>query len=72
MNSIIKISFGVLLLSMATACKKDYLDKAPDDDLTLQKVFANRDYAMSFLSNIYASEPVERRMVDNDPNGNPF
>lgn len=72
MNTIVKTFAGVLLLSLGTACKKDYLDKAPDDDLTLAKVFANRDYAQSFLSNVYASEPVERRMVDNDPNGNPF
>ena len=69
---IISTSAAVLFLSLAVSCKKDYLDKAPDDDLTLDKVFANRDYAQSFLSNIYASEPVERRMVDNDPNGNPF
>ena len=72
MNAIIKTFAAALLLCLAVSCKKDYLDKAPDDDLTLSKVFANRDYAQSFLSNIYASEPVERRMVDNDPNGNPF
>jgi hypothetical protein len=71
-KSIIKTIFGVLLLCMSAACKKDYLDKAPDDDLTLEKVFANRDYAMNFLSNVYTALPVERRMVDNDPNGNPF
>jgi len=71
-NSIIKTTLGILLLSLAAGCKKDYLDKAPDDDLTLNKVFGNRDYAMSFLNNIYSAEPVERRMVDNDPNGNPF
>jgi hypothetical protein len=71
--NIIKIfAGGALMMTLATACKKDYLDKAPDDDLTIDKVFANRDYAQAFLSNIYASEPAERRMVDNDPNGNPF
>lgn len=64
--------FLVSLLLAGMSCKKDFLDKAPDNDLTIDQVFQNRDYAQNFLSNIYVSLPVEQRWVDNDANGNPF
>ncbi len=65
--------FAIIIFSLLiVSCKKNYLDKAPDDDLTIDKVFANGTYAMNYLSNIYASLPIEHRMVDNDNNGNPF
>ncbi len=72
MKLIIKSLFVSLLVFSAVSCKKDFLDKAPDDDLTLKEVFANHDYALNFLKNIYTALPVEHRNVDNDINGNAF
>jgi len=72
MKSVIKSVIIILLFFIASSCKKSYLDKAPDDDLTVDQVFANSQYAQNFLNNIYASLPIEHRWVDNDPNGDPF
>lgn len=36
-----------------------YLDKTPDQDLTLEDVFTNRKYTESFLTSIYAALPWE-------------
>ncbi|GAB3902540.1 RagB/SusD family nutrient uptake outer membrane protein [Mucilaginibacter boryungensis] len=72
MKSIIKPIFTLLLICSALACKKDYLNKVPDDDLTLDQVFANHDYARNFLNNVYTALPQEYRMVDPVVNSNPF
>jgi len=73
MQSIIKIILILLFVAgTIVSCKKDFLDKAPDDDRTLDDVFANHDYAMNFLTNIYTALPIEHRMVDNDANGDPY
>jgi len=45
-------------------CNKDFLDKTPDEDLTLQDVFTNRNYAQAFLTSIYAGLPWEIDMPD--------
>jgi len=34
-------------------CTKDFLDKTPDEDLTLDQVFAQRQYAERFLTSAY-------------------
>lgn len=72
MKLLVKSMMVTLLLFVTASCKKDFLNKAPDDDLTIDKVFGNRDYAQNFLSNIYASLPKEQRQVDNDTKGNPY
>lgn len=54
------------------ACE-DYLDKTPDEDLTLEDVFGNRNYARSFLAHVYSWIPTESNFAD--PGGawrNPF
>lgn len=48
-----------LCLSALFSCQKGFLDKTPDDDLTLQDVFTTRNYAQSFLTSIYAGLPYE-------------
>lgn len=63
---------GLAILIALASCKKDFLDKAPDDDLTIEKVFNNKEYAQNYLNNVYSHLPIEQRMVDNDGNGNPF
>lgn len=73
MNRIFTIISGIafsLLILIVVSCKKDFLDKAPDDDLTIDQVFANRDYANNFLTNIYSSMPDD--MVWPDNKDNPF
>ena len=72
MKTILKSIFLLLFMCCAASCKKDFLNKAPDDDLTIDQVFANHDYAKNFLSNIYTAVPQEYRMVDPAENTNPF
>lgn len=45
------ICFAFLLGSVFSC--KDYLDKVPDEDLTLEDVFAQRQYAERFLTSAY-------------------
>ena len=46
-----------------TACEK-FLDKAPDENLTIPDVFANRFYARDFLTHTYSWIPTEANMAD--------
>ncbi|MGJ7032926.1 RagB/SusD family nutrient uptake outer membrane protein [Niabella hirudinis] len=55
---------GLFLLSLFS-CKR-YLDKTPDEDITLKEVFTNRLYTESFLTSIYAGQPWEINPVDID------
>ena len=41
------------LFLAASGCTKDFLDKTPDEDLTLDEVFAQRQYAERFLTSAY-------------------
>ncbi|MEC5145277.1 RagB/SusD family nutrient uptake outer membrane protein [Chitinophaga sp. 180180018-2] len=68
MKAIISSLMFLFFLFMIISCKKDFLDKAPDDDLNIDQVFANRDYANNFLSNIYAQLPREAIWADNAEN----
>lgn len=70
MKTAIHLAMFLLLIFIGLSCKKEFLDKAPDDDLTLEKVFANRDYANNFLSNVYSHLPDELVWPDN--RDNPF
>lgn len=63
---------GMFLFAlMASACKKDFLNKTPTEDLTINDVFSQRQYAEAWLSNVYFFLPEEINFVD--PWGrNPF
>lgn len=61
----------ILLLAVASSCKKGFLDKTPNEDLTIDDVFSQRQYAEAWLSNVYYFMPEEINFVD--PWGrNPF
>ena len=54
-----------LLAALAglTSCEK-YLDMAPDENLTIDDVFANRIYTRDFLTHTYSWIPTEANMAD--------
>ena len=57
MKIIIKLlSFWMLL--MIASCS-DFLDKAPEEDITIEEAFLQRSYAEAFLTNVYAGLPSE-------------
>jgi hypothetical protein len=49
----------VTCLTLATSCKKGFLDQVPNDRLTLDETFSNRATAEKFLANIYNNIPDE-------------
>jgi len=49
----------VSCLTLATSCKKGFLDQVPNDRLTLEETFSNRSTAEKFLANIYNNIPDE-------------
>lgn len=54
------LHIAILLIAPLFWACDDYLDKdAPDEDLTLEKVFSNRDMANEFLTNLYSHQPFE-------------
>jgi len=60
-KTIILFLISILTLNFSS-CKEDYLDMIPDEDLTLEDVFANRLYTERFLSNIYETLPDEAEL----------
>lgn len=56
------LSAGTLALGLF-ACES-YLDMAPDENLTIPDVFANRIYTRDFLTHIYSWTPTEANMAD--------
>jgi starch-binding outer membrane protein, SusD/RagB family len=48
------ISLLLTIVISASSCKKDFLDKQPDDMLTIDQVFANRKSTEEFLANVYS------------------
>lgn len=68
------IKWVVLTLLMSTigaSCEKGFLDKAPDEDLTIDDVFAERQYAERFLTATYNYLPTEIDFAE-IPGRNPF
>ncbi|QNL50545.1 RagB/SusD family nutrient uptake outer membrane protein [Olivibacter sp. SDN3] len=57
-NILYMVLFAFCLL-FPTACKKDFLDKEPDEDMTLDQVFAERQYAERWLTSAYFNLPEE-------------
>lgn len=65
-----KIITVLLLACCATAC--DYLDKTPDEDLTIKDVFTRREWIRAYISNIYSWLPNENHFADDGGFRNPF
>ncbi len=64
------ILFAFLSFSLFS-CVKEYLDKTPDEDMTLEEVFSKREFAFRYLTNLYTCVPNN---LDFHTNGgqNPF
>ena len=61
---------GVLMVFITSSCSKDFLDKAPEEDITIEEAFLQRKYAEGFLTDVYAGLPNEiyfTDMVDINP-----
>ncbi|ACU05599.1 MULTISPECIES: RagB/SusD family nutrient uptake outer membrane protein [Pedobacter] len=56
----------LLMLSIltVTSCRKDFLEKTPEEDITIEEAFQKRNYAESFLTDIYAGLPNEIYFTD--------
>lgn len=69
----IKVFTSVLItgLLLSTACTDEFLDKAPDEEIDLEKVFSERSYADGFLSSAYFNLPSMADAVES-PDRNPF
>ncbi|MFC6997210.1 RagB/SusD family nutrient uptake outer membrane protein [Rufibacter roseus] len=55
-NKLISLALSALLL-ISMSCEQDFLDKGPEEDLTIDKVFAERAYAENFLTSAYFNLP---------------
>ena len=53
----------VAISSFVTSCA-DYLDKAPEEDLTIEEAFRQRKYAEGFLMGAYSDLPFEYMFVE--------
>lgn len=67
----------LLFASIMMSCTDSYLDKTPDEDMTLDEVFQERNYTEAYLSNVYSYLPLELTMawhswMGRDLNLNPF
>lgn len=53
-----------ILLLAGTACQKNFLDKQPDESITIDEAFKKRSYAEAFLTDVYASMGNEYYFTD--------
>lgn len=54
----------VALLSFFFYSCADYLDKAPEEDVTIEEAFLKRNYAEAFLNRAYSAIPLENHFTD--------
>lgn len=54
----------MLSLLAGTACQKNFLDKQPDESITIEEAFQKRAYAEAFLTDVYASMENEYYFTD--------
>ena len=47
---------AVAVLYLTSSCN-DYLEKTPDDDMTIEEVFSNPDWTRAWLANSYSWLP---------------
>lgn len=64
MKNNIFLSVILSSLILCTSCE-DYLDKAPDEDLTLEQVFSQETTAERFLASVYYNLPWEMNLANN-------
>ena len=57
-------TIAAVCMCAAMAGCEDYLDMAPDENLTIGDVFSNRLYTRDFLTHIYSWTPTEANMAD--------
>ena len=62
MKHIIRLSSLLMLLIIASCA--DFLDKAPEEDITIEEAFLQRAYAEAFLTDVYAGLPLEIWLSD--------
>ena len=55
---------ALLAIALSFASCEDFLDKQPEENLTLDDVFSNRIYTRDFLSHIYTWMPTEANMAN--------
>lgn len=54
----------ISLVSLFSISCVDYLDKAPEEDILMEEAFLKRNYAEAFLTDAYASLPMENHFTD--------
>jgi hypothetical protein len=59
MKRIVIAALATCILTFSLSCKKGFLDQVPDDRLTLDETFRNRNSAEKFLANVYSVIPDE-------------
>jgi SusD family. len=47
----------LLLAGIVSSCSKDFLEKQPDENLDIQQIFSERQFAEGFLSSVYHNLP---------------
>ena len=55
---------ALLAIALSFASCEDFLDKQPEENLTLDDIFSNRIYTRDFLSHIYTWIPTEANFAD--------
>jgi len=65
------IYFLIIIYGLLSSSCEDYLDKAPDQDLTIKETFSNYRYALMFRNGVYYNLPWEL-VLTNDWGHNPF
>ncbi len=60
----IYILSAILMATLATCACEDFLDKSPEENLTVDDIFSNREYTKDFLSHVYSWIPTEANMAD--------
>ena len=62
---------AVAVLYLTSSCD-DYLEKTPDDDMTIEEVFSNPDWTREWLANSYSWLPNEANFADDGAFRSPF
>ncbi len=63
MKKILNILSILFLIVLFSSCS-DFLDKTPDEDMTLEDVFASESFTANYVSNIYSCIPTEANFAD--------
>jgi hypothetical protein len=53
-KNIVNTFLAITIISVLSACQKDFLDQVPDDRLTIDDVFKRRSDAERYLANVYS------------------